>query len=81
VCEKFFPLRKECRNTSAEHVLWKKCQKLFVKIYPSAVLFKRTEEWKICELWVQCWTKIKYNNLHSSQMKHVYIKWEHDEPD
>jgi len=57
------------------------CQKLSVKIYPSAVLCKRTEKWKICELWVQCWIKIKYKYLHSSQMKHVYIKWEHNDPE
>jgi hypothetical protein len=31
--------------------------------------------------WVQCWIKIKYKNLDSSQMRHVYIKWEHDEPE
>jgi len=55
--------------------------KLFVKIYPSPVQCKRTEEWKICELWVQCWTKIKYKNLHSSPMKHIYIKWERDAPE
>jgi hypothetical protein len=27
-----------------------------------------TEEQKICELWVQLWTKIKCDNLYSSSM-------------
>lgn len=29
--------------------------------------------------WVHCWIKIKYKNIDSSQMRRVYIKWEHDE--